>query len=64
MALDYRLRLLLDDGSVVEVDDAYRYGRVLTDFDLHLFAEGTQYRAWEKLGAHACRVGDASHQRH
>lgn len=25
----------------------------LTDFDLHLLAEGTHYRAWHKLGAHA-----------
>ena len=27
-------------------------GQVLTDFDLHLFGEGTHYRACEKLGAH------------
>ena len=26
--------------------------RSSTDFDLHLFSEGTHYRAWEKLGAH------------
>lgn len=24
----------------------------LSDFDLHLFMEGTHYRSWEKLGAH------------
>jgi 1,4-alpha-glucan branching enzyme len=28
----------------------------LTDFDLHLFAEGTHARAFEKLGAHPTRV--------
>jgi 1,4-alpha-glucan branching enzyme len=28
---------------------------LLTDFDLHLIAEGTHYRTYEKLGAH-CRV--------
>ncbi len=27
-------------------------GRFLTDFDLHLFGEGTHTRLWEKLGAH------------
>lgn len=27
---------------------------LLTDFDLHLLAEGNHYRAWDKLGAH-CR---------
>ena len=26
----------------------------LTDFDLHLIAEGTHYRTYEKLGAHPC----------
>ena len=60
LALDYRLRVHRDDGQVVEIDDAYRYGRLLSDFDLYLFAEGTQYRAWEKLGAHVCRVGEAT----
>ncbi len=25
---------------------------VLTDFDLHLIAEGTHFRTYEKLGAH------------
>jgi len=48
--LFYRLRI--DEAhDVREVIDAYRFGQVLTDFDLHLFAEGTHYRAWEKLGS-------------
>jgi 1,4-alpha-glucan branching enzyme len=25
---------------------------ILTPYDLHLFAEGTHYRTYEKLGAH------------
>ncbi|MBI4343933.1 MAG: 1,4-alpha-glucan branching enzyme, partial [Candidatus Omnitrophica bacterium] len=33
----------------------------LSDFDRHLFSEGTHYRAYEKMGAHLCarqgRVG-------
>ena len=29
---------------------------VLTDFDLHLLAEGTHYRTYEKLGAHLREV--------
>jgi hypothetical protein len=32
------------DGSSSEVDDPYRFGRVLTDYDLYLLAEGTQNR--------------------
>jgi 1,4-alpha-glucan branching enzyme len=32
----------------------------LTDYDIHLFAEGHHYRAWEKLGAHpGSRDGEA-----
>src|SRR5207302_2961127 len=41
----------------LEIDDPYRYGRVLTDYDLHLLGEGTHYRSFEKLGAHRIQVG-------
>jgi len=54
---DYRLRITFHGDHVSEIDDPYRYGRVLTDFDLHLFAEGTQYRAYDKLGAHRMTIG-------
>jgi 1,4-alpha-glucan branching enzyme len=51
----YRLRV--HEGSTVrEFIDPYRFGQVLTDFDLHLFAEGTHYRAWEKLGSRRLSV--------
>ncbi len=33
---DYRLRVVWEDGSSSEIDDPYRYGPVLTSFDLHL----------------------------
>src|SRR4029079_19351992 len=54
---DYRLRVTYSRDYIVEIDDPYRYGRVLTDFDLHLLGEGTHHRAFEKLGAHRIRVG-------
>ncbi len=54
---DYRLRITSWNGGSLELDDPYRYGRVLTDFDLHLLGEGTHYRAFEKLGAHRITVG-------
>jgi 1,4-alpha-glucan branching enzyme len=54
---DYRLRVTYPGSHVLEIDDPYRYGRVLTDFDLHLFGEGTHLRAFEKLGAHRITVG-------
>jgi len=49
--LFYRLRIH-EGHEVREAIDPYRFGQYLTDFDLHLFAEGTHYRAWEKLGSH------------
>jgi 1,4-alpha-glucan branching enzyme len=57
LTLDYRLHVRWKDGQAGDVDDAYRFGRVLTDFDLHLFGEGTQLRAYEKLGAHVMQFG-------
>src|SRR5262249_7163058 len=57
---DYRLRVTYPGNHVLEIDDPYRYGRVLTDFDLHLFGEGTHLRAFEKLGAHRITVGTTS----
>jgi 1,4-alpha-glucan branching enzyme len=47
----YRLEVTRD-GGVTELDDPYRFPSLLSDFDRHLLAEGTHYRAWEKLGAH------------
>ena len=53
--LFYRLRIH-EGREVRETIDAYRFGPVLTEFDLHLFAEGTHYRAWEKLGSRRATV--------
>jgi 1,4-alpha-glucan branching enzyme len=50
-ARDYRLRALWN-GKTVELDDAYRFSPVLSDFDLHLLSEGTDARSYDKLGAH------------
>jgi 1,4-alpha-glucan branching enzyme len=57
---DYRLRVTFAGGRAIEIDDPYRYGGVLTDFDLHLFGEGTFLRAFEKLGAHRLRIGSTT----
>jgi 1,4-alpha-glucan branching enzyme len=47
----YRLEVTRD-GHVKEIEDPYRFPSLLSDFDRHLLAEGTHYRAHEKLGAH------------
>jgi 1,4-alpha-glucan branching enzyme len=57
---DYRLRVKYDGGGTVEVDDPYRYGRVITDYDLYLFGEGKHTRIYDRLGAHPIRIGDAA----
>jgi 1,4-alpha-glucan branching enzyme len=53
--LFYRLRVH-EGGASREYIDPYRFGQVLGDFDLHLFSEGTHYRAWEKLGSRRVTV--------
>ena len=44
-----------------EIEDPYRYPPVLSDYDLHLFNEGTHFRTYRKLGAqmieHASALG-------
>src|SRR5262245_15155638 len=53
--LFYRLRVH-EGGATRELIDPYRFGQVLSDFDLHLFSEGTHYRTWEKLGSRRLTV--------
>ncbi len=52
----YQLRITDGDGHSWTIDDPYRFPPQLTDFDLHLFCEGTNYRAYEKMGAHPMTV--------
>jgi 1,4-alpha-glucan branching enzyme len=56
---DYRLRVAYPGGHVAEIDDPYRYGRVITEYDLYLFAQGRHTRIYDKLGAHLMRIGEA-----
>src|SRR5687768_12398859 len=58
---DFAYRLRVHEGSNVrEILDPYQFGQILTDFDLHLFSEGTHYRAWEKFGSHRITVDGVS----
>jgi 1,4-alpha-glucan branching enzyme len=50
--LRYTIRSRAADGIVTEHRDPYAVPPLLTDFELHLFSEGTFYRAYETLGAH------------
>jgi len=46
----YRLSLTRDDG-VLECEDPYRFAPYLGEIDLHLLAEGTHKRSFDRLGA-------------
>src|SRR5689334_6723997 len=48
----YRLRVTDYAGRVSERDDPYAFAPLLSDFDLHLFAEGTFFKAYDTLGSH------------
>jgi 1,4-alpha-glucan branching enzyme len=52
----YRLKKTDDKGGTHVITDPYAFLPVLSDFDLHLMAEGTHYTEYEKLGAHEMRV--------
>ncbi|MBI2201801.1 MAG: 1,4-alpha-glucan branching enzyme, partial [Armatimonadetes bacterium] len=52
-SIDYRLEVVEASGEVRICDDPYRFPSTLSDYDLHLLGEGTHYRAYQKLGAHA-----------
>ena len=50
--LSYRLRITDYSGQVSEQHDPYAFAPLLTDFELHLFAEGTFFKAYATMGAH------------
>jgi 1,4-alpha-glucan branching enzyme len=56
---DYRLRVVYPGGFAAEIDDPYRYGRVITEYDVYLFSQGKHTRIYDKLGAHLMRIGEA-----
>ena len=52
----YRLRVVDHAGRHSERYDPYAFAPLLSDFDLHLFAEGTFFKAYETLGSHVRRI--------
>jgi 1,4-alpha-glucan branching enzyme len=49
---NYKLDLTLWNGSHLEADDPYRFPPLISDFDLHIHGEGTQYESYRTMGAH------------
>jgi 1,4-alpha-glucan branching enzyme len=56
---DYRFRLTLYSGESIDIDDPYRFPPLLTEFELHLHGEGSNYESYRTMGAHLTRYGDA-----
>ncbi len=54
----YRLRAVYADGVDHVTEDAYRFGPVISDFDIHLHSEGTLEQAYGMLGAHLVTCED------
>ncbi len=52
----YRLQITNHRGQVSERHDSYAFLPLLTDFALHLFAEGTFFKAYETMCAHVAIV--------
>jgi 1,4-alpha-glucan branching enzyme len=53
---NYQLRIKEGEHERVSYDPYAFRSPLLTDFDLHLFAEGNHHRIYEKLGAHATEI--------
>src|SRR5437899_10897409 len=52
----YRIRVRLRNGGSAEFDDHYRFPPLLSSFQLHLHAGGTNYESYAMLGAHLTEV--------
>ncbi|HET9976983.1 MAG TPA: 1,4-alpha-glucan branching enzyme, partial [Burkholderiaceae bacterium] len=53
---DYRLRVQWAGGDAGSYADAYAFGALIADDDLHYFGEGSHLRPYTFLGAHPMRV--------
>ncbi|MBV9304336.1 MAG: 1,4-alpha-glucan branching protein GlgB [Acidobacteriaceae bacterium] len=53
----YKFRITDYTDKVSELDDPYRFqDLLLSDFDLHIFGEGTNYEAYRSFGAHVMTI--------
>ncbi|MCP4714285.1 MAG: 1,4-alpha-glucan branching enzyme, partial [Deltaproteobacteria bacterium] len=52
----YQLEAQYAEGSH-RFHDPYAFGPVLSEFDMHLFAEGNHHNIYDKLGAHVLEIG-------
>jgi len=48
----YKLKVTPYDGDVYTIEDAYRFGSQISDYDLQLWGEGNHHYAYKWMGAH------------
>ena len=60
VAAAYKLHFQYADGNTFDSYDPYAFPTVLTEYDLYLSAEGTNYQNYEKLGAHVREIDGVS----
>jgi 1,4-alpha-glucan branching enzyme len=58
--LQYHYEAVGHDGRQDVIVDPYAFPPTITDYDLHLFAEGHHLYAYEKLGAHPYKIDGVS----
>ena len=58
---DYRLHVAWETGDTGTYADAFAFGPLIGDDDLHYLSEGTHLRPFEVLGAHLQTVGESDH---
>ncbi|MFL6416536.1 MAG: 1,4-alpha-glucan branching protein GlgB [Bryobacteraceae bacterium] len=52
----YKFRITDYGETVTEAEDVYRFPPILSEFDLHLHSEGTNFEEYHAFGAHAATV--------
>lgn len=56
----YLVKIQWDDKSEQLIEDPYRFGKILTDYDTWLLSSGTDMYSYEKLGAHLTSIDGIS----
>lgn len=57
---DYSLTVKNHEGREYKIEDAYRFGAQLSDFDLQLWGEGNHHQAYKFMGAHPREIDSVS----
>lgn len=56
----YEYKVQYSENDIITYEDPYIYAPVLGDMDKYLFAEGTHYQIYKKLGAHIMTINGVS----